>query len=106
MQDNREFWAVTSTGFRSVISPDDLVEGETLHIGVAPKINATDNEAVRLQLRAAADYAIQPLQYAVDLGEAAEGEQVLLTKWKLYCVRLNRVDITVPEPDWPEVPAV
>lgn len=101
----KDLWAVTYTSYRAISDENDLAEGEVLHIGAQPKINAADNEAVRAQLRAVADYAIVPLQYAVDLGEATEEEQALLTKWKLYCVRLNRVDITVPEPDWPEVPA-
>ncbi|REF28587.1 virus tail fiber assembly protein lambda gpK [Xenorhabdus cabanillasii] len=42
--------------------------------------------------------AIAPLQYAVDLKIATDGELAALTEWKKYCVLLNRVDCsTAPD---------
>ncbi|CDL85436.1 tail fiber assembly protein [Xenorhabdus szentirmaii] len=52
-----------------------------------------------------ASNAIAPLQYAVDLKMATEGEQAALAVWKKYCVLLNRVDCsTAPDIAWPEQP--
>ncbi|MBD2779790.1 tail fiber assembly protein [Xenorhabdus szentirmaii] len=50
-----------------------------------------------------ASNAIAPLQYAVDLEMATNGEQATLTAWKKYCVLLNRVDCSAaPDIQWPE----
>jgi len=66
---------------------------------------ATEKTAV---LRQAADYAIAPLQDAVDLEEAMPAEVDGLKAWKRYRVALNRL-VDQPgypgEIDWPEVPA-
>ncbi|MDE1484071.1 tail fiber assembly protein [Xenorhabdus bovienii] len=49
--------------------------------------------------------SIAPLQYAVDLNMATNGEQAALTEWKKYCVLLNRVDCSAaPDIDWPKAP--
>ncbi|MDE9477075.1 tail fiber assembly protein [Xenorhabdus bovienii] len=49
--------------------------------------------------------ALAPLQYAVDLNMATNGEQAALTEWKKYCVLLNRVDCSAaPKIDWPKAP--
>ncbi|CDL87334.1 Putative tail fiber assembly protein homolog from lambdoid prophage DLP12 (fragment) [Xenorhabdus cabanillasii JM26] len=45
-------------------------------------------------LRQQVDVSITPLQYAVDLDMATDGEQASLTAWKKYCVLLNHVDCT------------
>lgn len=113
--------------YRSFGNSPDLWGGETIPVEVADNFQGgaktykpdtgewiddpelpvdfvINNKSVRDQLRAFADYAIVPLQYAVDLGEATEDEQTLLTKWKQYCVRLNRIDITLSEPGWPPLP--
>ncbi|MDE9467413.1 tail fiber assembly protein [Xenorhabdus bovienii] len=49
--------------------------------------------------------SIAPLQYAVDLNMATNGEQAALTEWKKYCVLLNRVDCSAaPDINWPKAP--
>ncbi|WP_175403821.1 tail fiber assembly protein [Burkholderia sp. CCA53] len=59
-------------------------------------------EVQRRKLADAADH-IAPLQDAVDLGIATDGEKSLLTGWKQYRVALNRVDLV--NPVWPTEPA-
>ncbi|MCV4343220.1 tail fiber assembly protein [Pseudomonas capsici] len=59
-------------------------------------------------LRAAADYAIAPLQDAVDIDDATDAEIALLKAWKKYRVALIRLPEQPSYPakiDWPVVPA-
>nr|ELY4432273.1 tail fiber assembly protein [Cronobacter sakazakii] len=52
-----------------------------------------------------ATQAIAPLQDAVELEMASEGEVAQLAAWKKYRVLLNRVDTTTaPDIAWPEMP--
>lgn len=54
----------------------------------------------------AATAAIAPLQDAVDLDIATDGEAALLVALKKYRVLLNRVDTSLaPDIEWPELPA-
>lgn len=58
--------------------------------------------------RTIADFAIAPLQDAVDLDEATEAEAALLKEWKRYRVALNRLPEQPGYPaeiDWPAPPA-
>lgn len=57
-------------------------------------------------LRANADYVIQPLQDADELGIATNDEKTLLNQWKAYRVALSRVDTSnAPDITWPEKPS-
>lgn len=50
---------------------------------------------------------IAPLQYAEDIGDANDQEQLALIEWKLYCVELNRIQHQTGFPtdiNWPVVP--
>lgn len=61
------------------------------------------------RLRAIADYAIAPLQDAVDIDEAADGEVVALKAWKKYRVALSRVHEQQGYPlaiEWPTMPII
>lgn len=58
--------------------------------------------------RAVADAAIAPLQDAVDIDDATEGEISLLKVWKKYRVSLNRLSEQPGYPttvDWPSPPS-
>lgn len=60
------------------------------------------------QRRATADFAIAPLQDAVDLEEATPEENDALKAWKRYRIALNRLPEQPGFPetiDWPELPA-
>ncbi|CDL87196.1 tail fiber assembly protein [Xenorhabdus cabanillasii] len=55
-------------------------------------------------LRAATD-KINIYQDAVELGISADGEELLLAKWRRYRVLLNRIDCSAaPDIHWPEQP--
>ncbi|WP_439871357.1 tail fiber assembly protein [Pseudomonas syringae] len=60
------------------------------------------------KLKAAADFAIAPLQDAFDIGEATAQETFSLNAWKKYRVLLNRISqqsgYPVSSIDWPKVP--
>lgn len=101
--------------------PADLQHSLTLHVAVdelppqivpepvplPPADPAQEAQAQIAQLRAIADYAITPLQDAVDIDEATEEDTVQLKAWKKYRVALNRVPEQVGYPetiDWPAVP--
>jgi len=62
------------------------------------------NTAMRDRLLNDATRAIAPLQDAVDLEMATDTEKALLTEWKRYRVFVNRVDLTVENPNWPVKP--
>ncbi|PQV85836.1 tail fiber assembly protein [Cronobacter sakazakii] len=67
------------------------------HVGLA--------EAEKQSLLQEATQAIAPLQDAVELEMASEGEVAQLAAWKKYRVLLNRVDTTTaPDIAWPEMP--
>lgn len=84
-------------------------EGNPAWVDIPPQSYAdlvAQADAQKAAQRAQADSVIAPLQDAVDLGIATPEEVSLLTEWKTYRVRLNRVDTsTAPEIDWPEIPA-
>lgn len=63
------------------------------------------NAAMRDSLLATATARIAPLQDAADLGEATEGEVAAVKRWKKYRVDVNRIDLALPSPDWPDVPS-
>ena len=101
--------------------PADLQHSLTLHVAVdelpsqivpepaplPPADPAQEVQAQIAQLRAIADYAITPLQDAVDIDEATEEDTVQLKAWKKYRVALNRVPEQAGYPetiDWPAVP--
>lgn len=60
------------------------------------------NEAIKSQLRAAADAEIAWRQDAVDAGIATDEETTALAEWKKYRVLLMRVDSA--KPVWPTPP--
>lgn len=101
--------------------PADLSHSITLHVAVdslhvrevpeltAPAVDPLEwAQAEIIRLRAVADYAIAPLQDAVDVDEATEADLAALRSWKKYRVALNRVFEQPQFPDaieWPVVPA-
>ncbi|TWD52495.1 tail fiber assembly protein [Pseudomonas sp. SJZ131] len=105
--------------------PADLEHSVTLHVSVAdlapfemppiaiePAAAPVDPVAVAItetaRLRAVADYAIAPLQDALDIDEATDEDITLLKAWKKYRVALNRATDQPGYPttiDWPSVPA-
>lgn len=108
--------AVTRDG-----EPVDLQHSITLHVAVdelppqvvpapaplPPADPAQEAQVQCAQLRATADYAITPLQDAVDIDEATEEDAAQLKSWKKYRVALNRVPEQAGYPetiDWPAVP--
>lgn len=98
--------------------PADLLHSITLHVSVEalpaqamPEPGPIDALAVAqaeaARRRADADSAIAPLQDAVDLDDATEGEAALLKQWKRYRVALNRLPEQPGYPDaidWPIAP--
>ncbi|WP_236170135.1 tail fiber assembly protein [Pseudomonas parasichuanensis] len=66
---------------------------------------ASAEKTYRMQIAAA---MVAPLQDAVDLGDAADSEKVLLTSWKQYRVALNRIELQAEYPaqiEWPVAPS-
>lgn len=52
-------------------------------------------------------FRISPLQYAVDLGISTDSEEEKLSRWKMYCVELNRIQDQSGFPnkiEWPTEP--
>lgn len=101
--------------------PSDLVHSITLHVAVEdlPPVEAPDPlpppaadlleeaQAKAARLRESADYAVVPLQDAVDGDEATDAEIAALKAWKKYRVALNRVPEQSSYPgsiEWPPVP--
>lgn len=102
--------------------PADLLHSITLHVSVedlppvvlppmpepTPADPLLDIQEELSSRRAAADYAITPLQDAVDIDEATEDEVAALKAWKKYRVLLSRVPEQSGYPgaiDWPAPPA-
>ncbi|MCQ9423386.1 tail fiber assembly protein [Pseudomonas sp. LJDD11] len=62
------------------------------------------NDMTRRRLMSEAHTSITPLQYAVDLEMETDHEAAQLLRWKRYVVEVNRLDLTLPDPDWPTPP--
>ncbi|MCQ9426667.1 tail fiber assembly protein [Pseudomonas sp. LJDD11] len=62
------------------------------------------NGVTRRRLMSEAQISITPLQYAVDLEMETDDEAAQLLRWKRYVVEVNRIDLTLPDPDWPTLP--
>ncbi|MBD2782797.1 tail fiber assembly protein [Xenorhabdus szentirmaii] len=113
------------TGTQQALSINYIGELEPEHILLAPKTQfdkwdgtrwVTDTAKQReheiQQTESQKQYrmsqtlnSIAPLQYAVDLDMATDGERAALTAWKKYYVLLNRVDCSAaPDIDWPNAP--
>lgn len=106
-------------------APSDLKHSITLHVLVAdaepivwepvpPDDPATLPDALTVaqlryaELRAAADYAIAPLQDAVDIDMAEEADIAALKSWKQYRIALSHIPDQQSYPEsieWPTVPA-
>ena len=101
--------------------PADLSHSITLHVAVEdspplviaeppppPPIDPGEFALSEIsRLRARADYAIAPLQDAVDVDEATDAEGAALKVWKKYRVALSRVPEQSGYPgaiDWPVLP--
>ncbi|WP_308852286.1 tail fiber assembly protein [Pseudomonas entomophila] len=101
--------------------PADLQHSITLHVAVEAlpfeqmpdsRLAVIDPLAAAQEtladLRAADDYAITPLQDALEIGEATEQENAVLMAWKRYRVLLSRVPSQPGFPEaieWPALPA-
>lgn len=102
--------------------PADLKHSITLHVSVdalppvdmpTPVVTPEPEPAEKAQaeiarLRSRADYALAPLQDAVDVDDATDAEVLALKAWKKYRVALNRVPEQAGYPGtivWPFVPA-
>lgn len=87
---------------------NDLNDGEFGSVAeyVPPQITPEQAADERKRLQDEALASIAPLQDAVDLDIATDGESALLLAWKKYRVMLNRVDVsTAPDIEWPKVPS-
>ena len=105
-------------GSVAVLLPDDLpvgtgwsYDGTTFSPPpAAPVVPPTaaeilsTNTAQRNALLTQAASAIAPLQDADDLDEATAEETALLKAWKQFRVAVNRVDLTLALPPWPQPP--
>ena len=101
-------WAVTDTGYRVILSEDDLLPGEELVRDELPAVYTQRADAAiqKMQLTQTAAAAIAPLQDAVDVDMATAEDAALLVAWKKFRVLVNRIDpATAPNIDWPEQPA-
>ena len=113
---------VLAVGVTKEGEPYDLTHSITLHVSVdelpphelpepppPPTVDPLDKaQAEAVRLRVVADYAIAPLQDAVDVDEATEQDLFALKAWKKYRVSLNRVPEQEGYPtviEWPIVPA-
>lgn len=87
-----------------ILVPDRPPQAELPPPALDPVVAAQTQIA---HLRAEADYAIAPLQDAVDGDEVTETELATLKAWKKYRVALNRVPDQEGYPlaiDWPAAP--
>ncbi|TDV60113.1 tail fiber assembly protein [Pseudomonas sp. LP_7_YM] len=88
---------VDSEFILEVIEPEPPLEPTPQDI---LRINAGTRDALLL----VATTAIAPLQDAVDLDDATTSDVALLKKWKQYRVAVNRINLTLKPPSWPDRP--
>lgn len=84
---------------------EPVTEYQERAVPVPSPVEEAQGEIARL--RAIADYAIAPLQDAVDIDEAADGDVLALKAWKKYRVALSRVPGQQGYPqaiEWPDAP--
>ncbi|CDG18609.1 tail fiber assembly protein [Xenorhabdus doucetiae] len=105
-ENTREIYAYENEIDSLELTP--IPEAEALAIANPPPTAEQLREQATFQkqyLMSQASNSIAPLQYAVDLDMATDGERAALTAWKKYCVLLNRVDCSAaPNIDWPNAP--
>lgn len=110
----------TPEGYKQVVAPEiDIYEYAEINGGTVmddseyvepPKTEAelkADIADKTSGLRASADHAIRPLQYALDVDDASPGEAALLNSWKKYVVALSRIPDQPGYPiliEWPITP--
>lgn len=91
-------------GFKIVPAPEPVVEPVP---DPTPEELAQAARSTRDQLLLVAAIRIDPLQDAVDLGDASDAEVSSLERWKQYRVALNRVELQPGFPtmiSWPVAP--
>ena len=91
----------------AAIDWSQVVTAEGKAQAAAEQLRATATAEIA-QRRATADFAITPLQDAVDLDEATPEETDALKAWKRYRVALSRLPEQSGFPEtiaWPELPA-
>lgn len=104
-----------SAEYRGVTPPEGkqlgvTADGRPCWVDVPPPSHAelvSQAESQKVQLAAAAEQSIRPLERAKQLGIATDEELAALTEWERYSVFLMRVDTSkAPDIDWPAVPTV
>ncbi|MTB46043.1 tail fiber assembly protein [Providencia sp. wls1950] len=79
--------------------------GEVYVYQTSNETKLLQNEMQKKTLLAEASNIIEPLQDAVDLGVAEYVEVEKLKEWKVYRIKLNRIDTSLaPDIDWPLKP--
>lgn len=87
-----------------------IVSGENGYpeTSAPPPLSADETKArnvsIRDSLLATAALRIAPLQDAIELELASQGESEFLLAWRRYRVDVNRVDVMVANPSWPPPP--
>lgn len=107
MPDNNEYWAATSTSYRSIFSPEDLVEGETLVTGERPTLPILNAEEARAALISEADIIMADWIIDLQLGTITDDDRQKLIAWRAYKEELKALDLSsAPDIVWPPKPAV
>lgn len=101
--DNDEYERYSSQPPRGHILAADL-NGKPTWQEVPGQIEE-NNVGIIKSLMAVASAKIAPLQDAVDLDIATEDEIAALKEWKLYRIKLNRIDTTVTDLNLPVAPS-
>lgn len=81
-------------------------EGWTLDVARAGELRRAAAEQEHDARIAFAKAEMEPLQFAVELGDATEAEASTLLAWKRYVVQLSRLDLSAEQLTWPVPPAV
>lgn len=107
MQDNIEYWAATSTSYRSIFSPEDLLEGETLVTGERPVLPILDAEETRTALISEADIIMADWIIDLQLVTITDENRQKLIAWRAYKEELKAMDLSsAPDIAWPAKPTI
>lgn len=107
MQDNNEYWAATSISYRSIFSPEDLVEGETLVIGERPVLPMLEAEEKRAVLISEAETIMADWAIDLQLGTITDEDREKLIAWRAYKEELKAMDLSsAPDIAWPPKPTI
>lgn len=108
MPDNIQYWAVTSKGFRSINSEEDLMPGEWIQYGETPVIPhdyVGEAQIKKDGLIREVEEVTGDLIVWLGLDIISDADKERLKLWMVYSKAVKAVNVNLaPNIEWPQMP--